>query len=70
MCLHRAVGDRDFSAREVRLMRFFHNEVGRLIRGPLVSGLERWDVEFEGYKLGYDFPAGSGSALMPHSISS
>jgi hypothetical protein len=40
MCVHRAVGDRDFSAREVRLMRFFHDELGRLMRGPLVSGLE------------------------------
>jgi DNA-binding CsgD family transcriptional regulator len=41
MCVHRAIGDRDFSPREVRLMRFFHAELGRLLRGPLVSGIER-----------------------------
>jgi DNA-binding CsgD family transcriptional regulator len=40
MCVHRAIGDRDFSPREVRLMRFFHAELGRLLRGPLVSGIE------------------------------
>ena len=40
MCVIRAAGDRDFSPREVRLMRFFHAELGRLLRGPLVSSIE------------------------------
>jgi DNA-binding NarL/FixJ family response regulator len=38
--LNRAIGDRDFSAREQRLLSFFHAELGRLIRGPLVSATE------------------------------
>ena len=43
--LCRAIGERDFTPREQRLLDFFHGELGRLIRGPLVSatepGLER-----------------------------
>lgn len=43
--LNRAIGERDFTPREQRLLDFFHGELGRLIRGPLVSatepGLER-----------------------------
>jgi len=43
--LNRAIGERDFTPREQRLLGFFHAELGRLIRGPLVSatepGLER-----------------------------
>jgi DNA-binding CsgD family transcriptional regulator len=38
--IYRAVGDRDFSARERCLASFFHVELGRLIRGALVSGIE------------------------------
>jgi len=45
IALNRAIGDRDFSGRERRLLEFFHAELGRLIGGPLVSatepGLER-----------------------------
>jgi DNA-binding CsgD family transcriptional regulator len=40
LCVHRSVGERDFSPRERRLMHFFHTELGRLVRGPLVSGTE------------------------------
>jgi DNA-binding CsgD family transcriptional regulator len=39
--LVRAPGERDFSPRERRLMNFFHVELGRLLGGALVSGLER-----------------------------
>jgi DNA-binding CsgD family transcriptional regulator len=35
--LNRALGDRDFSLRERRLLNFFHAELGRLIGGPLAS---------------------------------
>ncbi|MGH9629973.1 MAG: hypothetical protein ACRD7E_16770 [Bryobacteraceae bacterium] len=38
--LHRALTDRDFSLREQALFSFFHGELGRLISGPLVSGIE------------------------------
>jgi DNA-binding CsgD family transcriptional regulator len=34
--LHRSVGDRDFSAREVRLLHLAHDELGRLI-GPVLE---------------------------------
>ena len=37
IALNRAIGERDFSPREQRLLAFFHAELGRLIRGPLVS---------------------------------
>lgn len=37
LSLHRALGDRDFSERERRLVRFFHGELGRLIGTVLVS---------------------------------
>ena len=40
ICLHRSVGERDFSPRERRLLHFFHTELGRLVGGPLVSGIE------------------------------
>lgn len=40
ICLHRSVGDRPFSPREQALMNCFHRELGRLIGGPLVSGIE------------------------------
>jgi DNA-binding CsgD family transcriptional regulator len=40
IALNRAIGERDFSAREQRLLEFFHAEIGRLIRGPLVSATE------------------------------
>ncbi len=40
IALNRAIGDRDFSPRERRLLEFFHAELGRLIRGPLVSATE------------------------------
>ncbi len=34
---HRAVGERDFSARELKLIHLFHDELGRLIGPVLVS---------------------------------
>lgn len=37
IALNRAIGDRDFSARECRLLEFFHAELGRLVGGPLVG---------------------------------
>jgi DNA-binding CsgD family transcriptional regulator len=40
VCLHRAPGDRRFSARERRLMSFFHDELGSLIGHALVSATE------------------------------
>src|SRR5262249_24531291 len=40
IALNRAIGDRDFTPRERRLVEFFHAELGRLIRGPLVSATE------------------------------
>ena len=40
IALNRALGDRDFSLRERRLLNFFHAELGRLIGGPLASALE------------------------------
>jgi DNA-binding CsgD family transcriptional regulator len=40
ICLHRALGDRDFSTRERRLLHFFHQELGRLIGVSLVSATE------------------------------
>ena len=40
IALNRTTGERDFSAREQRLLNFFHAEIGRLIRGPLVSATE------------------------------
>ncbi len=38
--LIRTIGERDFSTRELRVLNFFHAELGRLIRGPLVSATE------------------------------
>ena len=38
--LHRPLGERDFSARETRLLNFFHAELGRLIGGPLVAATD------------------------------
>jgi DNA-binding CsgD family transcriptional regulator len=38
--LHRAKGERDFSPRELRLLNFFHDELGRLIGRSLVSATE------------------------------
>jgi DNA-binding CsgD family transcriptional regulator len=38
--LDRATGDRDFSAREQRLLNFFHDELSRLIGRALVSATE------------------------------
>jgi DNA-binding CsgD family transcriptional regulator len=38
--LHRGVGDRDFSPGEVRLLEFFHEELGRLVGRQLVSATE------------------------------
>jgi DNA-binding CsgD family transcriptional regulator len=38
--LHRAPGEREFSARERRLLGFFYGEIGRLIGRPLVSATE------------------------------
>jgi DNA-binding CsgD family transcriptional regulator len=38
--IHRAPGERDFSLRECAIARFFHTELGRLIGGALVSGIE------------------------------
>ena len=40
IALHRAQGEREFSPREYRLLRFFHEEIGRLIGRSLVSTLE------------------------------
>ena len=40
IALNRALGDRDFSPREKRLLNFFHAELGRLIRGSLVSATQ------------------------------
>jgi DNA-binding CsgD family transcriptional regulator len=40
ICIHRALGDRDFSARERRLLHFFHQELGQLIGTSLVSATE------------------------------
>jgi len=40
IALNRAIGERDFSPREQRLVSFLHAELGRLIRGPLVSATE------------------------------
>ena len=40
IALNRAIGERDFSLRERRLLEFFHAELGRLIGGPLVSATE------------------------------
>src|SRR5262249_14501550 len=40
IALNRALGEPDFSARERRLLGFFHAELGRLIGGPLVSAAE------------------------------
>jgi DNA-binding CsgD family transcriptional regulator len=43
--LHRLNGERDFTSRQRRLLRFFHGELGRLVGGPLKSvtepGIER-----------------------------
>ena len=38
--MHRAIGERDFSAREQRLLDFFFGELGRLIGRALVSAAE------------------------------
>ena len=38
--LHRPLGERNFSARETRLLNFFHAELGRLIGGPLVAATD------------------------------
>jgi DNA-binding CsgD family transcriptional regulator len=38
--LHRGIGERDFSPREVRLLEFFHEELGRLVGRQLVSATE------------------------------
>jgi DNA-binding CsgD family transcriptional regulator len=40
VALNRALGERDFSPREQRLLNFFHGELGRLIGGSLVSATE------------------------------
>jgi DNA-binding CsgD family transcriptional regulator len=40
LCVHRAVGERDFSPRERAIASFFHVELGRLIGGALISALE------------------------------
>jgi DNA-binding CsgD family transcriptional regulator len=40
ICLQRAIGERDFSPREQRLLNFFHGELGRLIGRALVSAVE------------------------------
>jgi len=37
---HRGIGERDFSPREVRLLNFFHGELGPLIGRALVSATE------------------------------
>lgn len=39
IAIHRGTNERDFSDRERRLLRLFHGELGRLIGGPLASGL-------------------------------
>jgi DNA-binding NarL/FixJ family response regulator len=36
----RRLGERDFSPREIRLLNFFHAELGHLIGGPLVSATD------------------------------
>jgi DNA-binding CsgD family transcriptional regulator len=41
IALRRAVGERDFSAREQQLLTFFHGELGPLIGRSLVSATER-----------------------------
>jgi len=38
--LHRGLGERDFSPGEVRLLEFFHEELGRLVGRQLVSATE------------------------------
>jgi DNA-binding CsgD family transcriptional regulator len=38
--IHRPLGDRDYSPREVRLLHFFHGELGPLIGRSLVSAAE------------------------------
>jgi DNA-binding CsgD family transcriptional regulator len=38
--LHRGLGERDFSPGEVRLLEFFHGELGRLVGRQLVSATE------------------------------
>lgn len=40
VALTRRLGEPDFSARERRLLNFFHAELGRLIGGPLVGATE------------------------------
>jgi DNA-binding NarL/FixJ family response regulator len=40
ICLHRAVGEREFSSRARRLLSFFHGELGSLIGHALVSATE------------------------------
>jgi DNA-binding CsgD family transcriptional regulator len=40
VAVHRAPGEREFSPRELRLMAFFHGELGRLVGGSLVSATE------------------------------
>jgi DNA-binding CsgD family transcriptional regulator len=40
ICLHRAPGEREFSSRDRRLLRFFHAELGPLVGRPLVSATE------------------------------
>jgi DNA-binding CsgD family transcriptional regulator len=40
IALHRAVGEREFSPREQRLVSFFHEELGRLVGHSLVSVTE------------------------------
>lgn len=39
IAIHRGTNERDFSERERRLLKLFHIELGRLIGGPLASGL-------------------------------
>jgi DNA-binding CsgD family transcriptional regulator len=38
--LLRAIGERDFSSREQELLRFFHDELGRLVGRSLISATE------------------------------
>ncbi len=40
VALNRTLGERDFSPREIRLLNFFHAELGRLIGGPLVGATD------------------------------
>jgi DNA-binding CsgD family transcriptional regulator len=40
ICVHRAVGDRDYTSRERRLLHFFHTELRPLVGTSLVSALE------------------------------